>query len=43
MPKNLIPFHVQHIARPVRIERILGVASNDQPFNVESVRLCLAQ
>ena len=43
MPRSQIPFHVQHIARPVHIERILGVVSDDRPFDAESIRLRLAQ
>ncbi|HID64300.1 MAG TPA: hypothetical protein EYP49_16405 [Anaerolineae bacterium] len=43
MPRSPIPFHVQHIARPAHIERILGIASDDQSLDAESVRLSLTQ
>ena len=43
MPRSPVPFHVQHIARPAHIERILGIASDDQPFDPGSIRLQLAQ
>jgi len=43
MPRSQIPFHVQHIARPTHIERILGIASDDQPLDPEFTRLQLAQ
>jgi hypothetical protein len=43
MPRSSIPFHVQHIARPAHIERILGIASNDQLLDPESARLQLTQ
>ena len=43
MPRSQIPFHVQHIARPAHIERILGMVSNDQPFDPRSTRLQLVQ
>lgn len=43
MPKSPIPFHVQHIARPAHIERILVTVSNDQVFAFESMRLQLTQ
>jgi len=43
MSRSSIPFHVQHIATPARIERTLSIASDDQMFDAESVRLHLAQ
>lgn len=43
MPRSQIPFHVQHIARPTHIERILGIVFDDQAFDAESVRLNLTQ
>ena len=43
MPRSPIPFHVQHIARPAHIERILGTVSDAQAFDPESTRLQLAQ
>ena len=43
MPKSPIPFHVQHIARPAHIERILITVSNDQVFTPEFIRLQLTQ
>jgi hypothetical protein len=43
MPRSQIPFHIQHIARPAHIERILGIVSDDQAFDAESVRLSLTQ
>ena len=43
MRKSSIPFHVQHIARPAHIERILVTVSKDQVFAPESMRLQLTQ
>jgi hypothetical protein len=43
MPKSPVPFHIQHIARPAHVERILSVASDNQPLDSESARLRLAQ
>jgi len=43
MARSPIPFHVQHIATPARMQRILSIASDDQMFDAESVRLHLAQ
>ncbi len=43
MSRSPIPFHVQHIARPAHIERILSIASDDQPLAPESTHLQLAQ
>jgi len=43
MPKSPVPFHIQHIARPAHVERILSIASDNQPLDSESARLRLAQ
>jgi len=43
MPEGQISFHIQHIARPMHIERILDIASNDQALYAESSHLCLTQ
>ncbi len=43
MSKSKTSFHIQHIARPSHIERILEIVSNDQSFNTESSHLRLTQ
>jgi len=43
MPRSKIPFHVQHLARPAHIERILGFASDDQALDPEFVRRHLTE
>ena len=43
MPKSSVPFHIQHIARPAHVERILNVASGNQPLDSNSVCLRLSQ
>ena len=37
MPGSAVPFHLQHIARPAHVERLLGVARADQPLGPRSV------
>jgi len=43
MSRSPVPFHIQHIARPAYVERILSIASDNQPLDSESARLQLAQ
>ncbi|MBN1891043.1 MAG: hypothetical protein JW850_23810 [Thermoflexales bacterium] len=43
MSPSKIKFHVEHIARPAHIERILCVATDDQTLDAESVRSSLIQ
>lgn len=43
MPRSTVPFHLQHIARPTHVERILGIASIDQPLDPQSTHSQLAQ
>ena len=43
MPGSRVPFHIQHVARPTHIERILGIASDDQPLDAETTCLSLSQ
>lgn len=41
MSRSQVPFHVQHLARPTHVERILGFASDDQVLAPASVRRSL--
>lgn len=43
MSRSSSPFHIQHIARPAHIERILVTVSNGRAFTPESIRLQLIQ
>ena len=43
MSRNPVPFHIQRIARPIHVERILSIASDNQPLDSESAPLQLAQ
>lgn len=43
MSRSTVPFHIQHLASPERIERILSVALDGQVFDAASVRSRLLQ
>lgn len=43
MVKSRVPFHIQQVAKPARVERILSIASADQAIDAEFARLRLDQ
>jgi hypothetical protein len=43
MPRSKTSFHIQQVARPTHVERILGITSNDQVFDADSTRLGLTR
>lgn len=43
MSKHKVPFHIQQVAKPGRLERILSIAPDDGPFDAQSVRSHLTQ
>ena len=43
MSRSSVPFHVQHLASPDRIERILSIAPDAEPFDAASIRSHLLQ
>jgi hypothetical protein len=43
MSQNTSSFHIQHIARPVHLERILGIVTNKQPFDTNLLHNLLTE